>query len=425
MTETMLIAIARLMSMPKKVSAGMSTTPPPIPVIAPTSPAISETSRSRGNDMQLRLRDAIAHDAIPVSGRDRRRGVRGTLHARRGHVPRSDPELLHLGEERRALEAETRRGAARTCDDAVRLAEHLEDVVAHGVVEGLGLRGGHPGYPHPGVQGRQLQARAAREDHRSVDGVLKLADVTGPRVAQELLHHIGRNRLDAPAETSGVVRDEVAHEKRDVLGPLAKGREIDRKNVQPVVQVGAKLSRLDQLLERTVRRGDDPDVAPDRLRAADPLELLLLEHAQELRLEVERQVTDLVEEQGAAVRELETADPSRDGTGEGAALVAEELALQEAGGDGGAVELDERATAPGAERVDQAADQLLASSRLAPDEDGRIRRGHTLDPTDDSPERQAPADDPVDRGRVRRTVTRLHGPRRIRAAVRRGPRIVG
>src|SRR5207253_6902046 len=144
------------------------------------------------------------------------------------------------------------------------------------------------------------------------------------------------------------------------------------KDGRPLGRVGAKLSRLDQLLQRPVRGGDDPDVAPDRLRAADPLELLLLEHAKQLRLEVQRQVADLVEEEGAAVRELEAADPARDGTGEGAALVAEELALQQAGGDGGAVELDERASAPGAQRVDQAADQLLARARLAPDEDGRV-----------------------------------------------------
>src|SRR2546425_4903639 len=334
MTETMLIAIARLMSMPKKVSAGMSTTPPPIPVIAPNSPAISETSSSRGNDMRPRLRGAIAH-ATPshASERDRWRGLRdGTLGARRGHVPRFDPELFHLREERRTLEAETRRGSARTCDDAVRLAENLEDVFAHGVIEGLWLRGGDPGYPHPGVQGRQLQARAAREDHRSVDGVLKLADVAGPRVAHEPLHHIGRNRLDAPAETSGVVRDEVAHEKRDILGPLAKGREIDRKDVQPVVEIGAKLSRLDQLLERPVRRGDDPDVAPDRVRAADPLELLLLEHAKELRLEVQRQVTHLAEGGRVAVLGMELAAPARGGTGLGAARVAGEVALLHAGG---------------------------------------------------------------------------------------------
>jgi len=98
----------------------------------------------------------------------------------------------------------------------------------------------------------------------------------GHGVVHERVHHVHRNRLDAPAQPSDVVRNEVADEEGDVLGPLAKGRQLNRENVQPVVEVGAKGSRVDQLLERTIRRGDDPDVAPNRVRAADPLELLLL-----------------------------------------------------------------------------------------------------------------------------------------------------
>ena len=58
---------------------------------------------------------------------------------------------------------------------------------------------------------------------------------------------------------------------------------------------------------------------------------LLLQHAQQLRLQLERDVADLVEKQRAAVRQLEAADPLRDRAGERAALVAEELALQQAG----------------------------------------------------------------------------------------------
>src|SRR5207247_8754320 len=82
----------------------------------------------------------------------------------------------------------------------------------------------------PASKGGSCRPRAAREDHRSVDGVLKLADVTGPRVAHEPLHHVRRNTVDAPAEPSGVVRDEVAYEKRDVLGPLAKGLGMLRRH---------------------------------------------------------------------------------------------------------------------------------------------------------------------------------------------------
>ena len=48
-----------------------------------------------------------------------------------------------------------------------------------------------------------------------------------------------------------------------------------------------------------------------RLDAADPLEGLLLQHAHDLALGLERHVGDLVEEQRAAVRPLEDADLAR------------------------------------------------------------------------------------------------------------------
>ena len=59
----------------------------------------------------------------------------------------------------------------------------------------------------------------------------------------------------------------------------------------------------------------------------------------------ERHVADLVEEERAAVRGLELADAPLVGAGERAALVAEELALEELVRDRRAVERDERAAA--------------------------------------------------------------------------------
>ena len=55
----------------------------------------------------------------------------------------------------------------------------------------------------------------------------------------------------------------------------------------------------------------------------------LLQHAQELHLHLAGELADLVEEQGAAVRELEATGLLRDRAGERAALVAEELALEQ------------------------------------------------------------------------------------------------
>src|SRR5690606_38568770 len=50
---------------------------------------------------------------------------------------------------------------------------------------------------------------------------------------------------------------------------------------------------------------------------------------------------------------------------EGTFLVAEELALEELLGQGGAIDLDERLVAPGGEPVDLAGDHVLAGAALA------------------------------------------------------------
>ena len=67
----------------------------------------------------------------------------------------------------------------------------------------------------------------------------------------------------------------------------------------------------------------------DRLRAAQPLDLPLLEHAQQLDLDVERQIANLVEEDRRVIGELEAADLPRQRAGVGALLAAEQLALDQ------------------------------------------------------------------------------------------------
>ena len=64
-------------------------------------------------------------------------------------------------------------------------------------------------------------------------------------------------------------------------------------------------------------------------RAAEPLDLPLLEHAQQLDLDVRRQLADLVEKDRRAIGQLEAADLPRERAGEGAFLAAEQLALDQ------------------------------------------------------------------------------------------------
>ena len=110
-----------------------------------------------------------------------------------------------------------------------------------------------------------------------------------------------------------------------------------------------------------------------------PLEALLLEDAQNLGLGLEAHVRDLVQEQGAPVGQVELAPLAAAGSGEGALLVAEELALDELLGDGRAVHVHQGVGRAGALAVDGVGHQLLAGAVLAGDEHPGPGGGHTLD----------------------------------------------
>ena len=120
---------------------------------------------------------------------------------------------------------------------------------------------------------------------------------------------------------------------------------------------------------------------------------MLLQDAQQLRLELERNVADLVEEERSAVGELEPADLLRDRAGERAALVAEELALEKPGGNRGAVHFDERPRLAGRQLVDRPGDELLTRSGLAANQHGRRSRADGLDLREDGLQRRRLADD--------------------------------
>ena len=96
------------------------------------------------------------------------------------------------------------------------------------------------------------------------------------------------------------------------------------------------------------------------------------------------------------IGQLEAADPSGDRAREGPLLVAEQLALDEPGGQGRAVDLDERLVPAPAVRVDGPREQLLARAGLAADEHGGVGRCHAADLVQHRVQRRAPADDLVE-----------------------------
>ena len=97
---------------------------------------------------------------------------------------------------------------------------------------------------------------------------------------------------------------------------------MDRKHVEAVIQIRAKAALLDAVQEVAVGRGEDAHVDFDGLAAADAFKLTLLQHAQEFRLQVGRDLAHFVEQERAAIGEFKAAFALLRRTGEGAAFVS-------------------------------------------------------------------------------------------------------
>src|SRR5439155_23330523 len=122
----------------------------------------------------------------------------------------------------------------------------------------------------------------------------------------------------------------------------------------PEIKILAKPAALHLLLEVAVGGGDQAHVDGAGALFTDPLEIALLQHPQQLALQLQRNFADLVEEQRAAVGEFEPADAVAHRAGEGAADVTEELALEQFARDRRAIDPDQRPVAAVARLVDGA-----------------------------------------------------------------------
>ena len=134
----------------------------------------------------------------------------------------------------------------------------------------------------------------------------------------------------------------VAMDQRgNILRPLAQRENVQRQDVEPEQQVLAELSVLGRFGEVLVGGRDDAYVHRDRSLTPEPLDHAGLEHAQQLRLGLEAQVAHLVQEQRAAIGQLEAAHAPLGSARERAALVPEHLGLHQILRDGGAVHTHE------------------------------------------------------------------------------------
>src|SRR5262249_20387514 len=144
--------------------------------------------------------------------------------------------------------------------------------------------------------------------------------------------------LAAPQVLRAALQERLG-EDRDVLAALPERRHLERNRRNPEVEVAAKSLLRDEPGELPVCRGHEPHGDEAIADVTDPPKSPLFEDLQQLGLNGEIQLADLVEEQRPAMRHFEQAELPGDRPGEGAALVPEELCLEELAREPGAVEI--------------------------------------------------------------------------------------
>ena len=202
-----------------------------------------------------------------------------------------------------------------------------------------------------------------------------------------------RHSLDPAVHGMLTLADEVPDQRGNVIPALAQRWQADGKHIQAVVQIVAKCAFRDGFLQIPMRRGDDSDVDLSSARRPQAFELAFLQHAKQFRLQIERQIANFVEKQRPAVGQLESALALRHGPGECAALVTEQLALDQRRRECGTVDRHQSEVPSSAARVQLPGEQLLAGAGLAEQQHRAVARGDLVEPRQRRAQRRTAAHD--------------------------------
>ena len=112
-------------------------------------------------------------------------------------------------------------------------------------------------------------------------------------------------------------------EHRDIGYPITQRRHLDWEHIEPIVQIHAEFALVHQMLQILVRRRDNPHIGLHAGITAHPLERMLLQHPQQFYLHGQGHITNLVQEQSAALGEFKAPLPRAIGPGKGALFVPE------------------------------------------------------------------------------------------------------
>src|SRR5713226_63306 len=212
-----------------------------------------------------------------------------------------------------------------------------------------------------------VQDRPGAQRHSALDCVFKLSDVARPVIAHQPTHGVFRDGAHRALRVRKLFQKET-YQQWDVALAVAQWRQFDLHHVQAEVEVLPERTGAESRFQIAVGGRDDPDVDVHPIGGPDRFDLPLLQGAQQLGLQVHRQVANLVQEQRALVGYRQQALLGLHGSGKGPFDVAEQLRFDQRGHQRRAIYRDKRLLPARPRIVDRARHQFLARSALALDQ---------------------------------------------------------
>ncbi|OIQ76326.1 hypothetical protein GALL_419930 [mine drainage metagenome] len=183
-----------------------------------------------------------------------------------------------------------------------------------------------------------------------------------------------------PQAGSGTVAANVGQQRidqhRQVVEPLAQGRQRHPDHIEPVVQILPELALRHHLVQIAVGGADQAHIHRHFSGFADRAHPALLHGAQQLGLHRQRQFADFVEKQRPPLRRREKAGVIGRRPGERTLAITEKFGFEQMLGNGAAVHRNERARGARAALVHGARGQLLARTRFTVDQNRRHATRH-------------------------------------------------
>src|SRR6185369_9069813 len=135
--------------------------------------------------------------------------------------------------------------------------------------------------------------------------ILQLPDIPRPPISCKHLQSPWVDHRKISRKVSAVYFQEKLDQSRYILTPLPQGRDMDRKDIQPVIEIFPEGSALNRFFKITVCGGDNPDIDFDALCSADASYRTVFKNSQKFCLHGRLHLPHFVKEDGTLVCSLE------------------------------------------------------------------------------------------------------------------------